>query len=185
MEVAYARKMTDTPAPTRGAAPRPTASALDPWPDTVTWRPVSRRLILAELIRHLIGVAFLLVVILVADWLNWPYVVPSLVVVALYAVLRAIAVVRAVRAWGYAERERDLLVRHGLLIRRLSIVPYARMQFVDVTAGPLERALGLATVQLHTAAAASDARVPGLPPEEASRLRDRLAALGEDTTEGL
>ena len=59
------------------------------------------------------------------------------------------------------------------------------MQFVDVTAGPLERALGLATVQLHTAAATSDARVPGLPPEEASRLRDRLAALGEDASEGL
>jgi membrane protein YdbS with pleckstrin-like domain len=94
-------------------------------------------------------------------------------------------VVRAVRAWGYAERERDLVVRHGLLIRRLSIVPYARMQFVDVTAGPLERAFTLATVQLHTAAAASDARVPGLEPTEAARLRDRLTALGEDRAEGL
>jgi membrane protein YdbS with pleckstrin-like domain len=93
--------------------------------------------------------------------------------------------VRAVRAWGYAERDQDLLVRHGLFIRRLSIVPYARMQFVDVTAGPLERAFGLATVQLHTAAAASDAKVPGLPPEEAARLRDRLTALGEDRAEGL
>jgi uncharacterized protein len=90
-----------------------------------------------------------------------------------------------VRAWGYAERDHDLLVRHGLLIRRLSIVPYARMQFVDVTAGPIERAFKLATVQLHTAAAASDAQIPGLPPEEAARLRDRLTALGEDRAEGL
>ena len=71
------------------------------------------------------------------------------------------------------------------MIRRLSIVPYARMQFVDVTAGPLERAFSLATVQLHTAAAASDAKITGLPPEEASRLRDRLTALGEDRAEGL
>ena len=100
-------------------------------------------------------------------------------------VWRSIVTVRAVRAWGYAERDNDLLVRHGLLVRRLSIVPYARMQFVDVTAGPLERAFGLATVQLHTAAAASDARVPGLPPAEAARLRDRLTALGEDRAEGL
>ena len=59
------------------------------------------------------------------------------------------------------------------------------MQFVDVTAGPLERALSLPTVQLHTAAAATDARIPGLEPPEASRLRDRLSALGEDRTEGL
>jgi membrane protein YdbS with pleckstrin-like domain len=77
------------------------------------------------------------------------------------------------------------VVRHGLLIRRLSIVPYARMQYVDVTAGPLERMFHLATVQLHTAAAASDARVPGLPSAEAARLRDRLTALGEDRAEGL
>jgi membrane protein YdbS with pleckstrin-like domain len=59
------------------------------------------------------------------------------------------------------------------------------MQFVDVTAGPLERALGLATVQLHTAAAASDARIPGLVPDEATRLRDRLTALGHARAEGL
>jgi membrane protein YdbS with pleckstrin-like domain len=106
-------------------------------------------------------------------------------VVVVAAVWRSIITVRAVKAWGYAERDNDLLVRHGLLVRRLSIVPYARMQYVDVTAGPLERVFGLATVQLHTAAAASDARVPGLPAEEASRLRDRLTALGEDRAEGL
>ncbi|WP_189168829.1 PH domain-containing protein [Pilimelia anulata] len=92
---------------------------------------------------------------------------------------------RAVRAWGYAEREHDLLVRHGLLVRRLSIVPYSRMQFVDVAAGPVERAFDLATVTLHTASAASDARIPGLPPAEARRLRDRLAALGADPSAGL
>jgi membrane protein YdbS with pleckstrin-like domain len=172
----------DVPGPARPPAP---ASALDPWPDEVTWRPVSRKQIAVELLRFGFGLLFLLVVVLVADAFGWPYTGPTLAVLGGYALLRGIAVVRAVLAWGYAERERDLLVRHGLLVRRLSIVPYARMQFVDVTAGPLERAFGLATVQLHTAAAASDARIPGLPPAEASRLRDRLAALGEDLGEGL
>lgn len=88
-------------------------------------------------------------------------------------------------SWGYAERADDLLVRRGLLVRRLSVVPYGRMQFVDVTAGPVDRIFGLATVQLHTAAAASDARIPGLPADEAQRLRDRLSALGEATAAGL
>jgi hypothetical protein len=101
------------------------------------------------------------------------------------AAVRAVLVVRAVHAWGYAERADDLLVRHGLMVRRLSIVPYARMQFVDVTAGPLDRAFGLATVAMHTAAAASDARIPGLVAAEATRLRDRLSALGEARSEGL
>lgn len=89
------------------------------------------------------------------------------------------------RAWGYAERGDDLLVRRGVLVRRLSVVPYGRMQFVDVTAGPIDRMFRLATVQLHTAAAATDARIPGLAVDEAYRLRDRLAALGEAQAAGL
>src|SRR5687768_2888135 len=100
----------------------------------------------------------------------------ALVVAVVLTGWRAAAIVRAVRAWGYAERDNDLLVRHGLLVRRLSIVPYARMQFVDVSAGPLERAFSLATVQLQTAAAASEDRIPGLTPDEAARVRDRMAA---------
>ena len=94
-------------------------------------------------------------------------------------------VARRYRSWGYAEREEDLLVRRGVMFARLSVIPYGRMQFIDVTAGPLERAFGLATVRLHTAAAATDARIPGLAHDEAGRLRDRLAELGEAQAAGL
>lgn len=92
---------------------------------------------------------------------------------------------RRIRSWAYCEREQELLVRRGLLFRRLSVVPYGRMQFIDVSAGPIERVFGLATVELHTAAAATDARIPGLEPEEAQRLRDQLTRLGEATLSGL
>jgi membrane protein YdbS with pleckstrin-like domain len=99
--------------------------------------------------------------------------------------LLLVAVRRRYEAWGYLEREDDLLVRRGVLVRRTSVVPYGRMQYVDVTAGPLARRLGLATVTLHTAAAATDASVPGLLAAEAHRLRDRLAALGEARQAGV
>jgi uncharacterized protein len=92
---------------------------------------------------------------------------------------------RRVAAWGYAEREDDLMVRRGVLIRRQSVIPYGRMQYIDVTAGPVERSLGLATLRMHTAAAASDARIPGLDSVEAARLRDQLAARGEAMAAGL
>jgi hypothetical protein len=92
---------------------------------------------------------------------------------------------RRVAAWGYAERRDDLMVRRGVMIRRLSVIPYGRMQFIDVTAGPVERTLGLATVRMHTAAAASDARIPGLSRDQAARLRDQLAELGESQAAGL
>lgn len=96
-----------------------------------------------------------------------------------------VVVGRSVRSWGYAERADDLLVTKGLLWRQLVVVPYGRMQYVDVNAGPLDRRFDLATVQLHTAAAATDASIPGLVPTEAARLRDRLAARGEATAAGL
>ncbi|HEY3587366.1 MAG TPA: PH domain-containing protein, partial [Myxococcaceae bacterium] len=92
---------------------------------------------------------------------------------------------RRYRAWRYQERHEDLLVARGVMVRRLSVVPYGRMQFVEVTAGPVERLFQLSTVKLHTAAAASDARIPGLETAEAARLRDRLTELGEAMAAGM
>ncbi|MCZ3386594.1 MAG: PH domain-containing protein [Actinomycetia bacterium] len=113
-----------------------------------------------------LGFAALLIGLVVAGWLWW-------------------LIGRQVRAIGYSERADDLLVVSGIVFRRLVLVPYGRMQLVDVRRGPLERYLGLATVQLHTAAATTDATIPGLPPDEAGRLRDQLAALGEQRSAGL
>ncbi|MFK0046734.1 PH domain-containing protein [Streptomyces sp. NPDC090741] len=89
------------------------------------------------------------------------------------------------RSWRYAERADDLLISRGVLWRAQTVVPYGRMQLVEVTSGPLERRFGLASVQLHTAAAATDAKIPGLVPAEAQRLRDRLTELGEARSAGL
>jgi membrane protein YdbS with pleckstrin-like domain len=89
------------------------------------------------------------------------------------------------RSWRYLERADDLLIGRGVLWRQLTVVPYGRMQLVEVTSGPLDRKFGLARLQLHTAAAATDATIPGLDPEEAERLRDRLTELGEARSAGL
>ncbi|MFD7790915.1 PH domain-containing protein [Streptomyces sp. NPDC059759] len=88
-------------------------------------------------------------------------------------------------SWRYAERADDLLISRGVLWREETVVPYGRMQLVEVTSGPVERHFGLASVQLHTAAAATDACIPGLDPAEAERLRDRLTELGEARSAGL
>lgn len=89
------------------------------------------------------------------------------------------------RRFAYAERQDDLYITHGLMWRSLTVIPYGRMQVVKVESGPLERALGLASVHLVTASAESNARIPGLPVAEAERLRDRLSELGESRSAGL
>lgn len=109
----------------------------------------------------------------------------SAVVVLLLGALLSWFLRRRFRAWRYQERNEDLIVARGVMVRRLSVVPYGRMQFVEVTAGPIERVFQLSTVKLHTAAAASDARIPGLERAEAARLRDRLTELGESMAAGM
>lgn len=103
----------------------------------------------------------------------------------LIVVPRLLLIDRNYASWGYIEREDDLYITHGVLFRTLVAVPYGRMQLVEVASGPLERSYGLASVSLHTASASTDATIPGLSPEEASRLRDRLTELGEANASGL
>ena len=92
---------------------------------------------------------------------------------------------RAARAWAYREDADELVIRSGVLVRRVVTVPYGRLQLVDVTSGPLARRFGFASVQLHTAAATTNAWIPGLPASEAEQLRGRLTARGEAQAAGL
>jgi membrane protein YdbS with pleckstrin-like domain len=147
-------------------------------------RPSPRMWLARQAVMALLGVVLVLLALAIA--LTAPATAIWLLVVtpAFLALMWSVEFGRY-RSWGYCEREDDLLVRRGLLVRRLSVVPYGRMQFIDVTAGPVDRLFGIAAVQLHTAAAASDARIPGLLRVDADRLRDRLAALGEARASGL
>lgn len=112
-----------------------------------------------------------------------------------FRVAAAAALVLAGWAWwalgrnatsrGWAEREHDLLVRRGFLFRSLTVVPYGRLQVVEVEAGPLAGAFGFASVTLVTASAHTDARIPGVRAADARALRDRLTARGETEAAGL
>ena len=129
----------------------------------------------------------LLTWVVVSLLLSWPVWLVILVVVLLLGLASFgwQIIARNAKAWGYAERDEDLYITHGATFKELIVVPYGRMQFVDVTSGPVERHFGLSKVHLHTASPKTNAQIPGLPPEEAARLRDRLTGLGESQAAGL
>src|SRR5688500_6455918 len=79
------------------------------------------------------------------------------------------------RAWGYREEEDELHVRHGLFTRIRTVVPFGRVQHIDVAQGPIERSFGLATLILHTAGTrGASVPLPGLLFDDAERMRDRI-----------
>jgi uncharacterized protein len=162
------------------------AERQEPRPAPVEWRAPSARLLRLRRLEVTVPALLLAAGLVAAGAATGSAATFGGAAAAALAGLLALPLVgRRFRSWGYAERDDDLLVRRGVLFARLSVVPYGRMQFIDVTAGPLERAFGLASVRLHTAAAATDARIPGLDRAEAARLRDRLAELGEAQAAGL
>lgn len=81
------------------------------------------------------------------------------------------------RAWQFRVGDGALHLRHGVLTRRESTIPYHRVQHIDLEAGPLERRMGLTSLILRTASASSDSTVPGIDAAEAEALRARILAL--------
>ncbi len=164
----------------------------DPFrPADVEWRGVSPAL--ATALRVWIGVP-LVVVLVVVTTLAVLLPVPGWARLVLLLVALGLVGALAWSAWwprryqqsiGYAEQEDDLLVTRGIVFRRLVAIPYGRMQFVDVSADPVDRWLSIASVTLHTASTKTAATIPGLPADEARRLRNRLTELGETRGAGL
>lgn len=89
---------------------------------------------------------------------------------------------RRYRRWGYRTGERAIRIASGLLVRRETVVPYDRVQHIDVSRGPIERAFGVATLTLHTAGSYnSTVDLPGLAIADANRMRDAIREhIGQD-----
>lgn len=152
----------------------------------IQWRRMSPRYVTLEVVSYLVWLfVFVAVAVVLAVTVPrfpaWLFPLPVVVILAINVIL----VVPRVRAIGYALRDDDLLFRRGLIWSRLVAVPYGRMQLVDVRRGPIERMLGLASLRLVTAAASTAVVVPGIPADEADRLRDHLIAVAESRRAGI
>jgi membrane protein YdbS with pleckstrin-like domain len=107
--------------------------------------------------------------------------IPTLTPVVISFVLLLVGVPLALlryRAWGYEVREDSLYLQRGVLTKVNTVVPFVRVQHVDSARGPLERLVGLASTVVYTAGSrGADVAIPGLTPESAEDLQDRLKRL--------
>ncbi|MEG9269695.1 PH domain-containing protein [Qipengyuania sp. Mu-71] len=106
--------------------------------------------------------------------------IPALAVVA-YALIRV--PLRRYNARGYSLAGERLRVVRGVFFRADTVVPFGRVQHIDVGQGPLERAFGLATLTVHTAGTHNaSVSLPGLKHADATAMREDIrAAIRRDT----
>ncbi|QSG13784.1 PH domain-containing protein [Halapricum desulfuricans] len=108
---------------------------------------------------------------------------------AVFVVATALGTAHALllyRSWSYEVREDSLFLDRGVITRVRTVVPYVRVQHIDTSRGPIERAMGLSSLVVYTAGSrGADVTIPGIRPLEADDLQTRLKALaieseGED-----
>jgi membrane protein YdbS with pleckstrin-like domain len=81
---------------------------------------------------------------------------------------------RRYRAFSYRLGADALEIAQGVWWKRRLVLPYHRLQRVDLHQGPLERWRGLTALRLHTASPATDAVLPGVSEADAAVLRATL-----------
>ncbi len=148
--------------------------------DDHDFRPLDPRLLrLRTVIALVTGLAFALVGLVLAAaieparWIGVLITSAAVVITALSVAGTRISF----RFWGYAVRERDITVRHGVVLRSVTSVPFNRVQHVSVNSGPVERWLGLATIKVFTAGGVgADLSIEGLVASEAATLQDLILA---------
>jgi membrane protein YdbS with pleckstrin-like domain len=172
------------------AVPAPDTAPAQPLPAVAPsdtgWLRVSPKYVVVEVVGSLIGMAiFVGGALIVYATTSLPWALWAAIAIGVLSLIGIAFEPRRVRSIAYRLREDDLLFRRGIMFQRQVAVPYGRMQLVDITRGPVARALGLADLKFVTAAAATAVTVPGIPAEEADRLRDELVALAETRRAGL
>jgi uncharacterized protein len=160
------------------------APASDEPGDPAGPRSLDRRVLVVWTVEEAIAWAVLVALVVAADvgarlaGLELPW--PTGVAAVPFAILGALGAWRIplarYRTWSYEMAQDALELRHGIFELVHSAIPYYRVQYIDITQDPIERAVGLSKLKVHTAAASSDSTIPGIPAGEAETLRRRILA---------
>lgn len=115
------------------------------------------------------------IVLEVADILPFGVFVVPVFLIAAFLVIRI--PLRRYHARGYQMSDDRLRVVRGIMFHSDTVVPFGRVQHIDVNQGPLQRAYGIATLTVHTAGTHNaSVHLPGLNNEDALAMRETIRA---------
>lgn len=166
--------MSDQPERDEQARHEPQARRLDPRVRLV-W---ALQGVLTALVAGLLALVFEVAALRLALGARppWPPGLPAVLLALLVAGVGWWWAAADYRSWRYTLTDEALELRHGVVVRTCSAIPYFRVQHVDIAQGPLERSFGLARLVVHTASASTDKTIPGVRSAEAQALRQVILA---------
>ncbi len=120
------------------------------------------------------GIVFLVAGIgLLFQGLSFKLILLVLIGIGLLALLNMAWIHFAFRYKKFAIRDKDVIYQRGLLFRKVTAIPFNRIQHCEVSQGPVERFFYLGRLNIFTAGgAASDLNMAGFTYEQAQRIRD-------------
>nr|WP_243231968.1 PH domain-containing protein [Microbacterium sp. CIAB417] len=150
------------------------------------WHQISPRYVVSQLVQNLIFIAIIAIAAgVLSAIIGEPWVWIPAGAVILITLITLVILPRQAKAIGYMLRTDDIVFRKGILWQRMIAVPYGRMQLVDITHGPLDRAFGVSQLKMVTAAATTGVQIPGLTQAASEALRDTLIEVAETRRTGL
>lgn len=146
--------------------------------EEVEYQPVSSQLLKKELLG--LAIFFCIVIVAFSAFIYFglhPYFLyAGLVLIPIYFAFNTWNIFKMQKEYGYALREKDILFKRGFLVNRTTVVPLNRIQHATVSRGVFDKLLGISTLNIFTAGGSgSDIKIPGLLPETALQLKEKLS----------
>ncbi|MBI9041740.1 PH domain-containing protein [Lutibacter sp.] len=103
-------------------------------------------------------------------FVNYGYLLLAVVCVVYFVILIA-----GFSRRKYALREKDISYSSGIIIEKLTTVPFARVQHLEVDQKPFSRLFKLASIQIFTAGESNDdLKINGIPKKEALKIKEYI-----------
>jgi membrane protein YdbS with pleckstrin-like domain len=97
------------------------------------------------------------------------------IILAIIAIIYNVILIAGFSRRKYALREKDISYSCGILIEKLTTVPFARVQHLEVDQKPISRLFKLASIQIFTAGESNDdLKINGIPKKEALKIKEYI-----------
>lgn len=146
--------------------------------ESVSWQPMDDSLALQLVIQQLlfvfiitagsVGFRFMPNVTFLPAWLHLLIIVGITIPLVVWPYL-------SVKKRGIAVRDKDVLYKSGLVVNRVTAIPFNRIQHVETKQGPLDRQFETASLQIFTVGGSKgDLDIAGMERDRAESLRSMI-----------